>query len=137
MRIFRPFENAFPPFQLDADPIPPKALGAFLRWALWEFRSIILLFTVATVGFGFLDVWAAWYLGTLVDMAADSGREQFLADNLWPLIGAALIFGLARPIAYALQSAVMSLGDRPQYGSAYFVALAQAHTRPEPQLFSG
>lgn len=116
MRIFRPFENAFPPFQPDAEPVPPKALGAFLRWALWEFRLIILLFTAATVGFGFLDVWAAWYLGTLVDMAAESGREKFLSDNLWPLVGAALVFGLARPIAYALQSAVMSLAIGPNMG---------------------
>jgi len=116
MRIFRPFENAFTPFQPDAEPIPPAALGAFLRWALWECRWIILLFTLATVGFGFLDVWAAWYLGALVDMAAESGREQFLADNLWPLVGAALTFGLARPIAYALQSALMSLTIGPNIG---------------------
>lgn len=113
MRIFRPFENAFPPFQADPEPTPPAGLGPFLRWALWEFRWIILIFTLATVGFGFLDVWAAWYLGTLVDMAAESGPEQFLADNLWQLIGAALVFGLARPIAYALQSAVMSLAIMP------------------------
>ena len=116
MRLYRPFENIFPPFQPDPDPLPPKALGAFLRWALWEFRLVILLYTVATVGFGFLDVWAAWYLGALVDMAAVSGPERFLADNLWPLIGAALIFGLARPAAYALQSATMSLGIMPNMG---------------------
>ena len=99
MRLFRPFENAFPPFQADGEPVPPKALGAFMRWALWEFRWIVLLFTFATVAFGFLDVWAAWYLGALVDMAAESGPERFFADNLWPLIGAALVFGLARPLA--------------------------------------
>jgi ATP-binding cassette subfamily B protein len=116
MRIFRPFENAFPPFQADDDPIPPKALGAFLHWALWECRWIVLLFAIATIGFGFLDVWAAWYLGALVDMAAESGREKFLSDNFWPLIGAALIFGLARPVAYALQSAVMSLAIAPNLG---------------------
>jgi len=116
MRLYRPFENAFPPFQPDVDPVPPKALGAFLRWALGEFRWIILLFCFATVSFGFLDVWAAWYLGTLVDMAAETGPERFLANNLWPLIGAALIFGLARPIAYALQSTVMSLAIVPNLG---------------------
>ncbi len=116
MRIFRPFENAFPPFQADTEPVPPAALGAFMRWALWECRWIIVLFTLATVGFGFLDVWAAWYLGALVDMAAESGREKFLSDNFWPLIGAALIFGLARPVAYALQSAIMSLTIGPNIG---------------------
>ncbi len=116
MRLYRPFENVFQPFQPDADPIPPKALGAFLRWALWEFRWIILLFCFATVSFGLLDVWAAWYLGTLVDMAAESGPERFLSDNLWPLIGAALIFGLLRPLAYALQSATMSLAIYPNLG---------------------
>ena len=116
MRIYRPFENAFPPFQPDTDPIPPAALGAFLRWALWEFRWIVLAFTIATVTFGFLDVWAAWYLGTLVDMAAESGPEKFLTDNLWPLIGAALVFGLARPIAHTVQSAMMSLAIGPNLG---------------------
>ncbi len=127
MRLFQPFENAFPPFQPDSEPVPPKALGAFMRWALWEFRWIILLFTVATVGFGFLDVWAAWYLGALVDMAAESGREAFLAENFWPLIGAALIFGLARPFAYALQSAMMSLAIGPNLGPRLLWRLHQ-HT---------
>lgn len=116
MRLYRPFENAFPPFQPDGEPIPPKALGAFLRWALWEFRWIILLFTAATVSFGFLDVWAAWYLGALVDMAAESGQQRFFAENLWPLIGAALVFGLARPLAHTLQSAMMSLAIGPNVG---------------------
>ena len=117
MRLFRPFENAFPPFQPDGEPVPPKALGIFLRWSLWEFRWIILLFTLATVAFGFLDVWAAWYLGALVDMAAESGRERFLAENFWSLIGAALVFGLARPFAYAFQSAMMSLAIGPNVGT--------------------
>jgi len=34
----------------------------------------------------------------------------------WPLIGAALVFGLARPLAYALQSAMMSLAIGPNLG---------------------
>ncbi len=117
MRFYHPFENVFPPFQADGDPVPPKALGEFLRWALWEFRWIVLLFSLGTVTFGFLDVWAAWYLGTLVDMAAESGREKFLAENFWPLIGAALVFGLARPLAHAFQSAMMSLAIGPNVGT--------------------
>ena len=116
-RLFRPFENAFQPFKPDDDPAPPRALGAFLRWALWEFRWIVLLFALATVAFGLLDVWAAWYLGELVDMAATSGRERFLDENLWPLIGAIAVFCLARPLAYSLQSAMMSLAIQPNLGT--------------------
>ncbi len=112
-RFTRPFENAFPPFQNDSTPQPPAELGAFLRWALGEFRWVLVGLGLATIAYGALDVWVAWYFGTLLDMAAKTGPEDFFAQHGWSVAFAAFVFCLLRPGAQILQSAFQSLSLGP------------------------
>lgn len=111
--FIRAFENAFLPFSSDDTPRPPGELGAFLRWALVEFRWVIGGLGIATLAYGALDVWAAWYLGRLVDMAAASGPAAFWSENWLSLSVALFLFCFLRPIAYIIQSAYMSLALGP------------------------
>jgi len=112
-RLTRPFENAFRPFQPDTVPQPPAELGAFLRWALREFRWVMVGLGLATLAYGALDVWVAWYFGQLIDMAAQTGRADFLAQHWGSLLLAGLVFFVARPVAHIVQSALQTLALGP------------------------
>ncbi len=112
-RMIRLFENAFRPFQSDPRPQPPADLVPFLRWALGEFRWVLVGLGCATLVYGALDVWVAWYLGVLIDMAAETGQERFFAEHGWSIALAALVFCLLRPGAHILQSAFQSLSLGP------------------------
>jgi len=112
-RLSRPFEDAFRPFQPDPEPQPPADLLAFLRWSLGEFRWVMVGLGIATLAYGALDVWVAWYFGKLLDMAAETGREAFFAEHGWSVLFAALVFCLLRPGAQILQSAFQSLSLGP------------------------
>ncbi len=112
-RFSRPFETAFPPFKPDPAPQPPAELGAFLAWALGEFRWIIAGLGLATLAYGALDVWVAWYFGQLLDMAAQTGREGFFAAHGGSVALALVVFCLLRPGAQIVQSAFQSLALAP------------------------
>ncbi len=112
-RFTRPFEDAFPPFRPDPDPRPPADLMAFLRWALGEFRWVLVGLGIATLAYGALDVWVAWYLGELIDMATETGREDFFAEHGWSVAIAAVVFCLLRPLAQIIQGAYQTLALGP------------------------
>ena len=107
------FENAFRPFQPDDTPKPPADLWAFLRWALTEFRGVMLGLGLATLAYAALDVWAAWYLGQLIDMAAETGRENFWAEHSGSVLLALLVFCLLRPLSHIIQGAFHALSLGP------------------------
>ena len=111
--MFAWFENLFRPFQPDADPKPPADLGEFLKWSLGEFRPIMLGLGLATLAYAALDVWAAWYLGQLIDMAAETGREGFWAEHSGSVLLAVAVFCLLRPLSHILQGAFHALSLGP------------------------
>ena len=111
--MFAWFENLFRPFQPDPAPKPPADLGAFLRWALVEFRPIMLGLGLATLAYAALDVWAAWYLGKLIDMAAETGREDFWAVHSGSILLAVAVFCLLRPLSHILQGGFHALALSP------------------------
>jgi len=107
--LLKHVRRSYDPFVHDEAPAPPQTLGAFMRWALAEYRWTIVALALATLAFGAMDVWAAWYLGHLIDVATRTGPEAFWAENAWPLIGGIVVFLFIRPAAYIAQSVLMSL----------------------------
>ena len=111
--FFTWFETLFRPFSPDPQPKPPLELWAFLRWSLGEFRWVMVGLGLATVIFAALDVWAAWYLGRLIDMATETGRDLFWAEHWLSVLLALVIFCLIRPAAHIAQGAFHALSLAP------------------------
>ncbi|SFO96038.1 ABC transporter ATP-binding protein [Tranquillimonas alkanivorans] len=92
-----------------ADGPPPRTLFAFFRWTLagsWKWLWIAGGLSAAA---GTAEVVTAVLLGEVIDAALASGPAEFVAENLWFLVGTALFFLALRPILFGLSAGSNSI----------------------------
>ncbi|MCA0929706.1 ABC transporter ATP-binding protein [Ruegeria profundi] len=92
------------PFRTIETP-PPQTLGAFIRWCLSGAWPMIFVAAGFSAMAGAMEAVTAWMLGQVIDLATESGRENFLsAQNLWMILGVVAFFMLLRPALFGLSS---------------------------------
>ncbi|KUJ77376.1 ABC transporter ATP-binding protein [Ruegeria profundi] len=92
------------PFRTIETP-PPQTLGAFIRWCLSGAWPMIFVAAGFSALAGAMEAGTAWMLGLVIDLATESGPENFLsAQNLWMILGVVAFFMLLRPAVFGLSS---------------------------------
>ncbi|WP_170761054.1 ABC transporter ATP-binding protein [Ruegeria lacuscaerulensis] len=95
--LIDPFKNIETP--------PPQTLGAFIRWCLSGAWPMIFVAATFSAMAGAMEAGTAWMLGLVIDMATESGPQNFLsANNLWMVLGMAAFFMLLRPVFFGLSA---------------------------------
>lgn len=92
------------PFQETETP-PPQRLGAFIRWCLTGAWPALFAAAAFSALAGMFEAGTAWILGQVIDTAVDRGAGEFFsAENLGPVLWAAVFFMLIRPAAFGLSA---------------------------------
>jgi ATP-binding cassette subfamily B protein len=109
MRLLADLIDAF----ARAEGPPPDRLWRFFRWALsGAFPTIGLAFAVS-VAAGFTEVFSAFVIGWLIDLAQSHGPADLIAET-WPwLLAAVGFFLILRPGLLGLGSALNSVALGP------------------------
>ncbi|CUK13575.1 Putative multidrug export ATP-binding/permease protein [Ruegeria denitrificans] len=95
--LIDPFKNT--------DTPPPQTLGAFIRWCLSGAWPMIFVAASFSAMAGAMEAGTAWMLGLIIDIATESGPQNFFnADNLWMILGVVAFFMLLRPALFGLSS---------------------------------
>ncbi|HSF96323.1 MAG TPA: ABC transporter ATP-binding protein [Thermohalobaculum sp.] len=105
-------ETLFDPF-IGAEGPPPRTIWAYGRWALRGAGPAVSFLAVLSVLAGVAEVFGAWLVGWLVDLAASASVDGFFADNAVALGGVALFFLVFRPLLLSLNGAMTSRSLMP------------------------
>ncbi|MGZ9809281.1 ABC transporter ATP-binding protein [Pseudoroseicyclus sp. H15] len=98
-KIEHPFD-----FEADAGSPPPRTTMPFMRWALKGSGGVLWFASILSFIAGTTEVLAAYLLGSIIDSTDNAGPAEFFADNGWMLLGVAVFFIIARPIALGINS---------------------------------
>ncbi|WP_377191917.1 ABC transporter ATP-binding protein [Ruegeria meonggei] len=95
--LIDPFKNIGTP--------PPQTLGAFIRWCLSGAWPMIFIAAAFSAMAGAMEAGTAWMLGLVIDLATESGPQNFLSPaNLGMILGVAAFFMLLRPVFFGLSA---------------------------------
>lgn len=95
--LIDPFKNIGTP--------PPQTLGAFIRWCLSGAWPMIFIAAAFSAMAGAMEAGTAWMLGLVIDLATESGPQDFLSPaNLGMILGVAAFFMLLRPVFFGLSA---------------------------------
>ncbi|NNU17657.1 ABC transporter ATP-binding protein [Parvularcula sp. ZS-1/3] len=96
--MFRTFENFIDPLADEKPERPPTKLWAFIWHYTKPFKWLFLVTILTSIVIAFIEVFAFERIGHLVDLAAESGPENFLSEHMGELIFAALMIAVAWPL---------------------------------------
>ncbi|MCF2871165.1 ABC transporter ATP-binding protein/permease [Octadecabacter sp. G9-8] len=88
----------------DASP-PARHVWPYLKSHLYPLRWVLILSVIVTVIAASVEVWLISYAGQLIDMLADTPRDEIWQRHAPNLIGAAFILILFRPVSQFLRHA--------------------------------
>lgn len=110
--MFRPYEritrialSLVDPYDHGTNAPPPRTVWPYLRAHLYPLRFVVALSVVVTVIAASVEVWLISYTGRLIDILADTPREEVWQSHAPSLIGAALMLILFRPLSQFLRHA--------------------------------
>ncbi|MEM7525762.1 MAG: ABC transporter ATP-binding protein, partial [Pseudomonadota bacterium] len=110
-----------------AEGAPPRALGAFFRWALSGAWPAILAATFMGAAVGVLESLGALFIGWVIDEALIGDPATYFADNWALILVTALFFVVLRPASMALSAALNAIALGPNVFPLVITRLAR-HT---------
>lgn len=106
-RLFRPFETAIKPFDLDI-PVLPDSGPVQLVWHFAKhFRAVLAIVVVLSVVSSLIGLAVIWMLAYVVDGVQLSGAARFVSDNLLLLIAFALLLAIIDPLMSFIEESYM------------------------------
>ena len=116
--LFSFFERLVDPYvAYEEDDTPPQRLWPFLRRYMVPFRAVFVAAALASVVVAAVEVGLIWYMGRLVDVLAETGREAFWqAHGLELILAAAFILAL-RPLLETVSVAFLNNAILPNFGT--------------------
>ncbi|MEM9286136.1 MAG: ABC transporter ATP-binding protein [Pseudomonadota bacterium] len=108
--MFRTFERIVDPLKDEAPTRPPAKLFAFIWHYAKPFRWLLGTMIITSTIIALMEVFAFERIGGLVDLAAQSGGEGFMAEHGAELIFTVFIIAFAWPLMSALDDLVLLQG---------------------------
>lgn len=118
------FESLIDPFQ-PAKGAPPKTLWAYGKWALSGSGNVVWFLVFMSVITGISEAASAWLVGWVVDLAAESEKSTFFADNAVAVALLILFFMVIRPLMMSINAALMGRSLHP---TLWPMALFRVHS---------
>lgn len=100
------------PFQ-PAEGAPPRTLWAFMRWCLTGAGRFLAASGCVAALAGITEVLAAMALGWVIDATDISAPDVFWSQQIWLVLGCALLFLVIRPIGLSISSAMNTIVLQP------------------------
>jgi ATP-binding cassette subfamily B multidrug efflux pump len=118
--VFRFFETLVDPYveypQTDA---PPRGLWPFLRVYARPFRKLFVVAGALSVAVATVEVGLIYYMGRIVDLLSNVGRDEVWAQHGTELILVAVFLLLLRPAIQALDVLVLNNAILPNFGTLF------------------
>ena len=117
-RFFAFFERLVDPYTPYAEPdAPPRRLWPFLCQYMGPFRGVFIAAGIGSVMVAAIEVGLIWYLGRLVDVLGQAGREDFWAEHGLELALAAVFILALRPLIETVAVAFLNNAIMPNFGT--------------------
>ncbi|MEL6476978.1 MAG: ABC transporter ATP-binding protein [Pseudomonadota bacterium] len=104
--------------------MPPRTLGAFMRWNLRGSERAVALLGATSLFLGLAEGVAAWLIGWLIDRAGEAGPTAFFQTYAWETLLVLAFFFLVRPGLMILSSGLVSRSLGP---GLYSLSLWRLH----------
>ena len=97
-RIFRPFETLIKPLDLPVTVLPDKGPVRLVWHFAKMFRYVLAAVTVLSIASALIGLSIVWTLAYIVDGVVELGAGPFIEQNLYLLIGFAVLLAVVDPV---------------------------------------
>ncbi|MEO1042998.1 MAG: ABC transporter ATP-binding protein [Pseudomonadota bacterium] len=108
--MFRTFEQIVDPLKDEAPARPPTKLFAFIWYYAKPFRWLLGTMIITSTVIALMEVFAFERIGALVDLAAQSGGENFMATHGLELLLTVFVIAIAWPLLSVLDDLILLQG---------------------------
>ncbi len=112
-KLYSVFEQQYAPDELQSNPMIPRGFWAFCRYFVAQFSTALIVMLVSAFLAAGINVLKPVSLGWLVDAATALGRDAFLAQYWWHLVGLGVLFLVVGPLVIAVDLMVEMQTLRP------------------------
>ncbi|MGB0798440.1 MAG: ABC transporter ATP-binding protein [Planktomarina sp.] len=116
--MFKYFENLVDPYQsYAANDAPPRDLWPFLRDYLSPFKMVFWITAIFSFAVALGEIAIIWYMGRLVNLLAQTGKEVFWATYKYELILMVGLLFTVRPVAMMIGTLLQNNTILPNVGT--------------------